>query len=87
MTEPRQPTSFHTRAMPEIRNPVYAYDMTADFKRTPTPRHVLEQPPQTPPGVDPRLTAAGSTPPVSGLPPYVPYAGQTPYNVWALYPA
>jgi hypothetical protein len=80
------PTSFHTRAMTEVRNPTYIYDQSADFKRTPTPRHALEMPPAHPGGVDPRLTSQGSLPPVAGLPAYVPYAGQTPYNVWALYP-
>ena len=79
------PTSFHNRAMTPIQNPTYAYDQTADFKRTPQPTHVLERPQRD--GVDPRLTSQGSLPPVVGLPPYVPYAAQTPYNVWALYPA
>lgn len=82
-----QPTGFHARAMPPVQNPVYAYNDNADFKRTPQPTNVLERPAQrTRNGVDPRLTSAGSMPPVTGLPPYVPMAGQTPYNVWALYP-
>ena len=73
------------RTMPEIRNPVYIHNDNADFKQTPTPGHVLSRPEHN--GVDPRLTSAGDTSRAAGLPGYVPYAGQTPYNVWALYPA
>lgn len=85
---PPPPTGFHTRAMTPVRNPVYVYNDDASWKAaTPQPRNVLDGPPPTPRGVDSRLTAEGTVPPVAGLPAYVPYAAQTPYNVWALYPA
>jgi hypothetical protein len=74
------------RAMPPVRNPTYVYNDNDDFKATATPRHILEARPVAPKNVDPRTTAAGSVPPVHGLPAYVPFAAQTPYNVWALYP-
>jgi hypothetical protein len=86
MADQPAPTSFHTRAMTPVQNPVYAYNMNADFKRTGAASHVLERPDPTPRGVDPRLTAQGSLPPVAGLPQFVPAAYQTPYNVWGLYP-
>jgi hypothetical protein len=81
------PPGFQTRAMHEVRNPIYAYDQNADFKQTPQPRHVLDQ--RVPKDEDARLTVQGSTPPsaVGGLTPIVAMAGQTPYNVWGLYPA
>jgi hypothetical protein len=80
-------SGFHSRAMTPIQNPTYTYNQTADFKSAhPAGSNVLERPPRNRDGVDPRLTSAGSTPPVAGLPAYVPYAGQTPYNVWTLYP-
>ena len=83
-----QPTSFHTRAMPPISNPVYPYNMDASFKSAhPAGTNVLERPAPAPRGVDPRLTSQGSVPPVAGLPQYVPAAYQTPYNVWSLFPA
>jgi hypothetical protein len=78
------PAGIPTRAMPDIPNPVYIHNDNDDFKRTPTPTHVLMRPP---PGGDPRLTSTGDTSRAMGIPGYVPYAGQTPYNVWALYPA
>lgn len=85
---PDAPTGFHTRAMTPVQNPVYAYDMTADFKSAhPAGSNVLERPAPAAKGVDPRLTSQGSVPPVAGLPQYVPAAYQTPYNVWSLYPA
>lgn len=74
------------RSMAPVQNPVYIHNDNDDFKRTPTPSHVLTRPAATA-NVDPRLTAAGDVPRTHGLPPYVPYAGQTPYNIWALYPA
>jgi hypothetical protein len=70
---------------PPIANPMYPANNNADFKRTPTPTHVLAKPVAD--GVDPRLTSTGDVSRAMGLPAYVPYAGQTPYNVWALYPA
>jgi hypothetical protein len=73
--------------MPPVRNPVYAYNYNADFKRTPQPAHALERPPPAPAGVDPRLTVKGDTTRAAGLTPLVGMAYQTPYNVWALYPA
>lgn len=77
---------FGTRAFPPVRNPVYAYDMSATFKQLPQPKNVLERPP-LPPGVESRRTSYGDLPPVAGLTPIVPMAAQTPYNVWGLYPA
>lgn len=83
-----QPTSFHTRAMTPIQNPVYAYNMDDSFKSAhPAGSNVLERPPREPKGVDPRLTSQGSLPPVAGLPQFVPAAYQTPHNVWGMYPA
>lgn len=71
---------------PPVQNPVYVNNDSADFKRVPQPQHVLARPPTG--ETDPRLTAYGDVPRVEGgLPAYVPMAGQTPYNVWALYPA
>lgn len=82
------PTGFHSRAMTPVRNPVYLYNDNADFKTAhPAGTNVLERPAPTPPGVDSRLTSQGSLPPVHGLPGYVPYAAQTPYNIWDLFPA
>ena len=81
------PDTFATRAFTPVQNPVYLYNDNADFKRTHTPGNVLEQPNPLPKGIDPRLTSQGSIPPVAGLTPIVPFAGQTPYNVWGLYPA
>lgn len=83
------PPGFATRAMTEVRNPIYRYDMSDDFKLSlggVVPPNVLEAPP-VPKGGDPRLTSAGTTPPVAGLPQYVPMAYKTPYNVWQLFPA
>lgn len=77
---------FETRAFPPIRNPVYIVNDDASWKRTPQPLNVLQQGPAVPRGVDPRTTSAGSIPPVAGLTPIVPFASQTPYNVWGLYP-
>lgn len=77
--------SIPSRAFTPIRDPVYVHNDDDSFK-TAQPHNVLEATPRAPRGVDERLTAIGSTPPVAGLPHYVPYAGQTPYNVWALYP-
>lgn len=79
------PTSFHTRAMTPVRNPIYIYNDDAAFKQTPAATHVLERPPLRG-GPDPRLTSQGSVPPVHGLTPIVPYATQSPWNVFALYP-
>jgi hypothetical protein len=81
----QSPAGIPARAMPPVANPYYINNDNADFKQTPTPGHVLARP--APTGVDPRLTVAGDVPRTQGLPSYVPYAGQTPYNVWALYPA
>jgi len=87
------PTTFQTRAMPEVRNPVYRYNYHDDFKRQQAPPHALEVPmrPAGPPGVEHRLTAHGDHPRLVGPSPtgqpIVPMAYQTPYNVWALYPA
>ena len=75
-----------TRSMEPVRNPVYIHNDNDDFKQTATPTHVLMRPAARAGGVDSRLTAAGDVP-RGTLPAYVPYAGQTPYNVWALYPA
>jgi hypothetical protein len=80
-----QGSAIPVRAMPPIPNPVYVHNDNDDFKRTPTPTHVLARPAND--GVDPRLTSTGDTSRAAGIPGYVPYAGQTPYNVWALYPA
>jgi hypothetical protein len=73
--------------MPPITNPVYAYNYSDDFKRTPQPTHALERRPPLPAGVDPRLTSQGDV--SRGAPSWTPIQGmayQTPYNVWALYP-
>jgi hypothetical protein len=78
------PPEFATRAFTPVANPTYLYNMDASFKQTPQPRHVLDQ--RVPKG-DERLTVSGSTPPVTGLTPIVAMAGQTPFNVWGLYPA
>lgn len=80
------PPGFATRGFTPVQNPTYLYNKDASFKATPPATNVLEAPP-VPRGGDPRLTSQGSTPPVHGLAPYVPMAYQTPYNVWALYPA
>jgi hypothetical protein len=80
------PTGFHSRAMQEVRNPVYVTNDAADFKQTPPARNVLELPPDVPRGTDPRTTVMGTKPPVDWTP-IVPYAGQTPWNVWGLGPA
>jgi len=82
-------TGFHGRAMTPVQNPVYLYNDDASFKTAhPAGSNVLERPPAVPRGVDPRTTVQGDRPPVAGgIPPYVPYAGQTPYNVWSLMPA
>jgi hypothetical protein len=85
LAEPGTPPGFHTRAMPEVSNPVYGYNASSDFKRTPTPRHALERP-RFPAGVDQRLTAEGNFP-HTDLTPIVGMAYQTPYNVWGLYPS
>lgn len=75
------------RAFTPIQNPVYTFHNDANgFKQTPQPTNVLERPP-LPDGVDARLTSYGSEPPVDGLTPIVPMAGQTPFNVWDLFPA
>ena len=80
------PTGFHSRAMTPVRNPIYITSDDASFKQSmPQARHVLD--PGVPPGTDPRLTVQGSVPPVAGLTPIVPFAGQTPWNVWGLSPA
>jgi hypothetical protein len=84
---PASPSTFATRAMPPVRNPIYAYNQTADFKRTAQPTHALERPPQAPAGVDPRLTVRGDTSRAGDLTPVVGMAYQTPYNVWGMYPA
>lgn len=84
---PGTPPSFHTRAMPPVRNPVYAYNQSDEWKRTPQPAHALERPPRAPAGVDPRLTVKGDQPRAKGLTPIQGMAYQTPYNVWGLYPA
>jgi hypothetical protein len=85
---PYPPTGFHTRAMTEVRNPVYAYEQNgADFKRMNQPQHVLERPPPVPANVDARLSVQGDTSRAPSLTPLVGMAYQTPYNVWALYPA
>lgn len=81
------PTGFHSRAMTPVRNPTYVYNDDSSFKTTPPARNVLEIPPGVPKGTDPRLTVQGSLPPVAGLTPIVPFAGQTPWNVWGLLPA
>jgi hypothetical protein len=82
------PDSFHTRAFTPVQNPTYLYNDDASFKSAhPAGTNVLERPAPNPRGVDPRLTSEGSIPPVAGLTPIVPFAGQTPYNVWGLYPA
>jgi hypothetical protein len=75
------PAGLATRAFTPIQNPTYIYNDDASFKATPQPRHVLDRP-ETPSGGDRRLTSQGSMPPVSGLPHYVPFAPQTPHNVW-----
>jgi len=80
------PPAFATRAFTPVRNPVYA-QLADDSFKSPQPRHVLDQPQTKTDEADRRLTAYGSRPPVAGLTPIVPMAGQTPYNVWALYPA
>jgi hypothetical protein len=69
-----------------VRNPFYAYNQTADWKHTPTPRHALERH-QAVDENTARRTVQGSTPPVAGLTPIGGFAYQTPYNVWGLYPA
>ena len=75
------------RTFPSIPNPVYVTNDNDDFKRgTPTPTHVLARPAERS-GIDPRLTSQGDTSRAAGIPAYVPFAAQTPYNVWALYPA
>lgn len=80
-------TGFHNRAMTPVQNPVYVHNDDDTFKQPhPMAANVLERP-AGPKGVDPRLTSQGSLPPVSGLTPIVPFAGQTPYNVWQLMPA
>jgi hypothetical protein len=84
---PAMLSGFATRAMPQIRNPIYNYDYDSRWKQTPQPAHVLERPPPAPAGVDARLTAQGDTSRATGLTPLVGMAYQTPYNVWALYPA
>lgn len=84
---PPAPTSFATRAFTPVANPVYVHNDDASFKVTPTPQHALERQQIAAKGVDPRLTAQGSVPPVAGLTPIVPTAYQTPLNVWGLYPA
>jgi hypothetical protein len=81
------PTGFHTRAMTPVQNPTYVYNDDSSFKQTPPARNVLELPPGVPAGTDPRTTVQGTRPPVAGLTPIVPYAGQTPWNVWGLQPA
>jgi len=81
---PADPAGLPGRAFTPIQNPVYIYNDDDSFKTKPTPHNVLEQPAR--PGVDPRLTSQGSLPPVAGLAPYIPYAPQTPMNVWE-YPA
>jgi hypothetical protein len=78
--------SLPTRAFTPIQNPTYLYNMDASFKATPQPQNVLERPAPVPRGVDQRLTAKGDMP-RGNLPTFVPAAYQTPYNVWALYPA
>jgi hypothetical protein len=86
---PQQPPqAFAHRAMQPIRNPTYLYNDDDSFKATAQPMNVLERPPRDPGkgAADPRLTAAGSLPPVKGLTPIVPFATQNAYNVWALYP-
>lgn len=81
-------SGFHNRAMTPVRNPVYIYNDDSSFKtQHPAGTNVLERPPDVRRGQDPRLTSQGSLPPVSGLTPIVPFAGQTPYNVWQLMPA
>jgi hypothetical protein len=80
------PTGFHSRAMTPVQNPTYVYNDSAEFKQTPPARNVLELPPGVPRGTDPRTTVQGTKPAV-GWTPIVPYAGQTPYNVWGLGPA
>lgn len=83
------PPGFATRAFTPIRNPVYNVSLDDSFRRAsghPGRQNVLERPP-LPPGADPRLTSYGSRPPVAGLTPIVPFAYQTPLNVWALYPS
>jgi hypothetical protein len=81
-------SGFHTRAMTPVRNPVYIYNMDDSFKsRHPAGMNVLERPTRAVSDEATRRTAAGSLPPVSGLTPIVPMAGQTPYNVWGLRPA
>ena len=77
-------TQMH-REMPPVANPPWHYDASGSF-RTPQPGNVLNAYPTKAEGVDPRLTAMGSLP-AGHLPAYVPYAGQTPYNVYALRPA
>ncbi|HUO48233.1 MAG TPA: hypothetical protein VMU09_05320 [Acidimicrobiales bacterium] len=69
------------RAMAPINNPVWGYDNSGSF-RTRQPGNVLDHVNE---GADPRLTAVGSLP-GARLPAYTPYAGQTPYNVYALRP-
>jgi len=89
------PTTFQTRAMPEVRNPVYRYNYHDDFKRTPQPRHALDQSPMArnpeQPHIEARLTSQGDHPRISGPSPtgqpIVPMAYQTPRNVWELFPA
>jgi len=87
------PSAFHTRAMHPVRNPVYAYNYNDDFKRQSAPPHALDVPmrPTGPPGTDPRRTAKGDKPRITGPSPtgqpIQPMAYQTPTNVWELYPA
>jgi len=82
------PSTFTTRAMPPVRNPVYRYNYNDAFKVTPQPMHSLERPRQPPiKPYDQRLTVTGDTSRATGLSPIVPMAYQTPVNVWELYPA
>jgi hypothetical protein len=86
---PFTPDAFATRGFTPIRNPHYVYNMDDSFRQAsghPQARNVLERPP-LPGGADPRLTSYGTRPPVAGLTPIVPFAYQTPLNVWALHPA
>lgn len=83
---PPTPDSFHSRAFTPIQNPVYLYNDDASFKTTPPARNVLDHRAANPKGVDPRLTSQGNVPPVHDQP-IVPYAAQTPWNVWGLLPA
>lgn len=87
--QPFEPEAFATRAFTPIRNPHYTYNLDDSFRQAsghPQARNVLDRPP-LPEGADERLTAYGSSPPVAGLTPIVPFAYQTPLNVWALHPA